>query len=41
MVMSGPGQQHPGTIVQAGNGQYLCQMPDGQSYWYPAQSVQA
>jgi hypothetical protein len=40
-VMTGPGQSHPGTIMQAGNGQYLCQMPDGQSYWYPAQSVQA
>lgn len=40
-VVTGPGQAHPGTIVQAANGQYLCQMPDGQSYWYPAQSVQA
>ena len=41
MVMTGPGQQHPGTIMQAGQGQYLCQMPDGQSYWYPSQSIQA
>jgi len=40
-VTTSPGQSFPGTVMQAANGQYLCQMPDGQSYWYPAQSVQA
>lgn len=39
MVASADGSRHPGVIMQAANGQYLCQMPDGNSYWYPAQAV--
>lgn len=39
MVSPGDGQRYPATIVQAGQGQYLCQMPNGQPYWFPAQQV--
>jgi hypothetical protein len=39
MVVAQDGNRYPATIVQAGPGQYLCQMPNNQSYWFPAQSV--
>jgi hypothetical protein len=39
MVAPGDGQRYPATIVQAANGQYMCQMPNGQPYWFPAQQV--
>ena len=39
LVLAQDGNRYPVTIAQAANGQYLCTMPDGQSYWYPAQSV--
>ena len=39
MVANPDGSRFPGVVVQAANGQYLCQMPDGNSYWYPAQAV--
>ena len=33
------GNRYPATIAQAASGQYLCTMPDGQSYWFPMQAV--
>ena len=39
MVSPGDGQRYPATIVQANAGQYLCQMPNGQPYWFTAQQV--
>ncbi len=39
MVSPGDGQRYPATIVQANAGQYLCQMPNGQPYWFSAQQV--
>ena len=39
MVSPGDGQRYPATIVQASQGQYLCQMPNGQPYWFPAPQV--
>jgi len=33
------GSRHPATIVQLQHGQYLCAMPNGQSYWFPMQHV--
>ncbi len=39
MVAPGDGQRYPATIVQANAGQYLCQMPNGQPYWFAAQQV--
>src|SRR5262249_52885823 len=39
VVVAQDGNRYPAPIVQAGPGQYLCQMPNNQSYWFPAQSV--
>jgi hypothetical protein len=39
LVVGQDGNRYPATVAQAGNGQYLCTMPDGQSYWFPMQSV--
>lgn len=41
VVTSHDGGRYHGVVLEAGNGQYLCQMPDGQTYWYPAQAVAA
>ncbi len=41
LVAAQDGNRYPATIAQAANGQYLCTMPDGQSYWFPMQSVAA
>ena len=38
-VAAQDGNHYPATVMQAGNGQYLCQMPNGQPYWFPAQVV--
>jgi len=40
-VAPGDGQRYPATIMSAANGQYQCMMPNGQPYWFPAQSVSA
>jgi hypothetical protein len=39
LVVAQDGNRYPATIAQAAQGQYLCTMPDGQSYWFPMQSV--
>jgi hypothetical protein len=39
MVAPGDGNRYPATIVQAAQGQYLCTMPNGQPYWFPAHNV--
>lgn len=39
LVVAQDGNRYPATIAQAAQGQYLCTMPDGQSYWFPQQSV--
>jgi hypothetical protein len=39
VVQAQDGNRHPATIVQLQNGQYLCAMPNGQSYWFPMQHV--
>ena len=41
LVVAQDGNRYPATIAQAAQGQYLCTMPDGQSYWFPQQSVSA
>ena len=33
------GNRYPGTLMQAANGQYLCQMPNGQGHGFPAHAV--
>lgn len=33
------GNRYRATIAQVAPGQYLCAMPDGQSYWFPVQAV--
>jgi hypothetical protein len=38
-VAAQDGNHYPATVMQAANGQYLCQMPNGQPYWFPAQVV--
>ncbi len=41
-VTAQDGNRYPATIAQpATQGQYLCTMPDGQSYWFPQQAVSA
>jgi hypothetical protein len=35
------GNRYSATVAQFANGQYLCTMPDGQSYWFPVQAVGA
>jgi hypothetical protein len=39
MVSPGDGQRYPATILLVGQGQYQCQMPNGQPYWFNAQQV--
>jgi hypothetical protein len=39
LVVASDGNRYPATIAQAAQGQYLCTMPDGNSYWFPQQSV--
>ncbi|MEO8699307.1 MAG: hypothetical protein ABI867_04660 [Kofleriaceae bacterium] len=39
LVVAQDGNRYPATVAQAAQGQYLCTMPDGQSYWFPMQSV--
>ncbi len=39
LVAAPDGNRYPGTIMQFANGQYLCQMPNGQGHWFPAQAV--
>jgi hypothetical protein len=39
VVTAQDGNRYPATVIQAANGQYLCQMPNGQPYWFPAQVV--
>jgi len=39
MVTGTDGNRYPATIAQFQNGQYYCTMQNGQSYWFPAQSV--
>ena len=39
MVVGQDGNRYPGTIMQRNNDQYLCSMPNGQSYWFPTQSI--
>lgn len=41
MVTAQDGQRYPATVQQMQNGQYLCAMPNGQSYWFPQQAVSA
>jgi hypothetical protein len=41
VVTSQDGNRYPATVVQFQNGQYLCAMPDGQSYWFPLPHVAA
>ena len=41
LVTAQDGQRYPATIAQAAQGQYLCTMPDGNSYWFPQQNVAA
>ncbi|HEU4730891.1 MAG TPA: hypothetical protein VFT22_23510 [Kofleriaceae bacterium] len=38
-VIAQDGNRYPGTIMHRQNDQYLCTMPNGQAYWFPAQSV--
>ncbi len=39
LVATPDGNQYAGTIMQFANGQYMCQMPNGQGHWFPAQAV--
>jgi hypothetical protein len=39
LVAAPDGQRYPATIVQIQQGQYLCAMPNGQSYWFAMQQV--
>jgi hypothetical protein len=39
MVAAPDGNRYPATIAQMNQGQYLCTMPDGKQYWFPAQNV--
>jgi len=39
LVAAQDGNRYPATVAQMQNGQYLCTMQDGQSYWFPAQNV--
>ncbi|MCL2776991.1 MAG: hypothetical protein FWD73_03230 [Polyangiaceae bacterium] len=39
LVAAPNGHRYPATVVQAGNGQYLCSMQDGQQYWFPFSAV--
>jgi hypothetical protein len=39
MVIGQDGNRYPGMIKQRHNDQYLCTMPNGESYWFPMQSV--
>ncbi len=40
VVVAQDGNRYPATIAQpAQQGQYLCTMQDGQSYWFPQQNV--
>jgi hypothetical protein len=39
MVVAQDGNHYPATVMQAASGQYLCQMPNGQPYWFPSQVV--
>jgi hypothetical protein len=41
VVTAQDGNRYPATVAQAASGQYLCTMPDGQSYWFPMQAVAA
>jgi hypothetical protein len=36
LVAWSDGHRYPATVVQAGNGQYLCSFPDGQQHWIGA-----
>lgn len=38
-VLGTDGNRYPATIAGFQNGQYYCQMPNGQSYWFPAPNV--
>ena len=38
-VVAQDGNHYPATVMQAASGQYLCQMPNGQPYWFPSQVV--
>jgi hypothetical protein len=39
VVTAQDGNRYRATVAQAAQGQYLCTMPDGQSYWFPMQAV--
>ena len=39
MVTASDGNEYPGTIAQAAQGQYLCSFPNGDQNWYPANAV--
>lgn len=39
MVTAQDGNRYPATISQIGQGQMLCQMPDGNTYWIPQHNI--
>ena len=39
IVQGQDGNRYPATVVQLQNGQYLCAMANGQSYWFAVQHV--
>jgi hypothetical protein len=39
MVIASDGNRYPAVVVQAAPGQYYCQMPDNNAYWFPTQNV--
>jgi hypothetical protein len=39
LVVAQDGNRYPATVAQEAQGQYLCTMQDGQSYWFPMQNV--
>ncbi|MCX5743716.1 MAG: hypothetical protein NT062_14585 [Proteobacteria bacterium] len=39
MVTGQDGNRHQAVIAQIGQGQHLCQMPDGNTYWIPQQNI--
>ncbi|HET7503322.1 MAG TPA: hypothetical protein VFK02_20015 [Kofleriaceae bacterium] len=39
IIIAQDGNRYAGTVMQRQNDQYLCTMPNGQAYWFPAQAV--